>query len=49
VEAVFEGEVEKIKQMIQLCKQGSPGAIVSAVKVLWESFTGGFRDFRILY
>ncbi len=49
VEAVFEGEEEKVKELIEFCKRGPPGARVTNVKVIWESYTGEFEDFKIKY
>jgi acylphosphatase len=49
VEAVFEGDEEKVKQMIEWCHHGPPGAHVTGVEVIWEEPTGEFSDFRIEY
>jgi len=49
VEAVFEGEKDKVEKLIEFCKRGPPGARVAYVEVVWESYTGEFRDFRIRY
>lgn len=49
VEAVFEGEEEAVKELIDFCKCGPPGAKVTKVEVLWENYTGEFRDFEIKY
>lgn len=49
VEAVFEGEKEKILKMLELCEQGPPSARVENIQVFWEEFKGEFGDFRILY
>ncbi|MEM3626526.1 MAG: acylphosphatase [Candidatus Bathyarchaeia archaeon] len=49
VEAVFEGEEESVKELIEFCKRGPPGARVSRVEVIWESYAGEFRDFEIKY
>lgn len=49
VEAVFEGEEKSVKELIEFCRRGSPGARVSHVEVLWENYTGKFRDFEIKY
>lgn len=49
VEAVFEGEEEKVKELINFCKRGPPGARVTSVDVMWESYTGEFKDFEIKY
>lgn len=49
VEAVFEGEKENVEAMIEFCRRGPPGAVVKDVKVIWESPTGEFKGFQILY
>lgn len=47
VEAVFEGEKEKVEQMLDFCRSGPPGANVMDVKVEWESYRGKFSSFNI--
>jgi len=49
VEAVLEGEREKIEELIKLCHQGPPGAHVEGVSVEWEKYSGRFKDFEIRY
>ena len=49
VEAVFEGEKDRIDRLIEFCRRGPPGARVTRVEVVWENYTGEFRDFRIRY
>jgi len=49
VEAVFEGEKDKVDELIEFCRKGPPGAKVLRVDVFWEDYTGEFKDFRILY
>lgn len=49
VEAVFEGERNKVEEMIKWCHRGPSGARVSNVSVDWEEYKGEFRDFDILY
>jgi acylphosphatase len=49
VEAVFEGEQENVKMLIDFCKHGSLAAKVTNVDVIWESYSGGFRDFETKY
>lgn len=46
VEAVFEGEQAKVKEMIVWCRQGPPVARVSKVIVVWEEWQG-LRGFGI--
>jgi len=47
VEAVFEGEEEAVKKLIEFCRKGPPGAKVTNVDVTWENYTGEFRGFEI--
>jgi len=49
VEAVFEGEEKAVNELIEFCKRGPPGAVVTSVKVVMENFTGEFKDFFIRY
>jgi acylphosphatase len=49
VEAVFEGDKEKINQMIQWCHLGPAEAKVTEVLLDWEDYTGKFEDFSISY
>ena len=50
VVAVFEGEKEKIDEIIEWCKSGGiPLARVDKVEIKWEPYTGSFRTFEIKY
>jgi acylphosphatase len=49
VEAVFEGEKEKVEKMIEWMKKGPPLARVEKVNVFWEEFKGEFKNFEIKY
>jgi acylphosphatase len=49
VEAVFEGEEQDVKALIEFCKHGPPAAIVTTADVKWETYIGKFKDFRIRY
>lgn len=49
VEAVFEGEKDKVDRLIRFCRQGPRGAIVTDIEVTWENYTGEFREFKIRY
>ena len=49
VEAVFEGEEDTVKTLIEFCKRGPPGARVVNVDLVWEDFTGEFDGFKIGY
>lgn len=48
VEAVFEGEEDKIKEMIEWCKKGSDFALVKGVRVNLEDYTGEFEGFEMI-
>jgi len=47
VEAVFEGEQENVKKLLEFCGRGPPGAKVASTNVTWETYSGEFRDFEI--
>ena len=49
VETVFEGEEEAVKELIEFCRRGPPGAKVTKIDVKWEDYTGEFKDFEIRY
>lgn len=49
VEAVFEGEEEPVKELLEFCRQGSRGAVVKKVDLTWEPFEGEFKDFKVSY
>ena len=49
VEAVFEGEEEDVKQLVEFCKRGPPSARVSSIEVSWEAYSGGFASFEMRY
>jgi len=49
VEAIFEGEEEKIKKMIEFCHKGPKAANVKDVEVKWEESKNEFNDFKVKY
>jgi acylphosphatase len=49
VEAVFEGEQENVKELIEFCRRGPPGARVTDIDIIWENYTGEFRNFEVRY
>ncbi len=49
IEAVFEGEHEKVEEMVKFCHRGPPGANVGDVDVKWEKYQGEFSGFEIKY
>ena len=48
VEAVFEGEEEKVKEMIEWCKKGPPGCRVDKIETKFYEYRGEFEDFKRL-
>ena len=49
VEAVFEGERDRVEEMIEWCHKGPPGAHVQRVDTRWEEYLGEFDHFSISY
>ena len=49
VEAIFEGEEEKVEKAIDFCRHGPRGAHVQNLDVKREEWTGEFRNFRVIY
>ena len=49
VEAGFEGEETEVKAMVDFCRQGPSGAIVTGVEVSWEYYRGDFSNFEIKF
>lgn len=49
VEAVFEGDKEKIEEIIAWCHKGPPWARVKEVKVKWEPYQKEFERFSVIY
>jgi len=47
VEAVFEGDRDKVEGLIEFCKRGPPGARVAKVDVTWEDYRGQFKSFTM--
>lgn len=45
VEAVFEGESCRVKELIEWCHRGPSGASVTEVKVAWEDYRNEFSQF----
>lgn len=48
VEALFEGDSNKVNEMIEFCKNGPSSAIVEKIEVFWEAHVGDIGDFRII-
>ncbi|GAB4547510.1 MAG: acylphosphatase [Thermodesulfovibrionia bacterium] len=49
VEAVFEGDRDKVEEAIRWCHKGPPGARVTDVDEEWLEYRGEFSDFDIRY
>ena len=49
VEAVFEGEKDRVESLIEFCRRGPPGARINDVEVIMENYVGEFQGFRIRY
>jgi acylphosphatase len=47
LEAVFEGEEEAVKALVEFCKRGPQGAKVLDLDVTWGEYAGKFEDFEI--
>ena len=48
VEAVFEGDEGKTKEMIEWCKKGPPSARVDKIETKFYEYKGEFEDFKRL-
>lgn len=49
VEAVFEGEKEKVESLIKWAKKGPLIAKVNGIDVEWQEYKGEFKDFDIRF
>ena len=49
VEAVFEGDQDRVDAIVDWCRQGPPNADVADVTVNCDDFTGEFKGFDINY
>jgi len=47
VEAIFEGEKQKVTDVLEWCKRGPAISMVTAVETVVEPFEGSYREFRI--
>ena len=47
VEAVLEGEQEKVEKMVKWCRKGPTYAIIKDVQVISEDYKGEFKDFSV--
>lgn len=48
VEAVIEGDKERVERMLEWCRRGPALARVERVDLAWESTTGEFTAFAIV-
>jgi acylphosphatase len=49
VEAVMEGDRDRVDSAIDWCRQGPPRAVVHNVEVDWQTYSGEFTDFKVTY
>ena len=49
VEAVFEGDADRVDRMIAWCHKGSPYGYVDHVEVKEEMYEGTFERFEVAY
>jgi len=49
VEAVFEGDEDRVNAVLEWCNTGDAPARVSDVDLDWEEFTGEYDSFDITY
>jgi acylphosphatase len=49
VEAVFEGDKEKIEKILEWMRIGPPLAKVENLEIRWEDFKDEFENFEIKY
>ena len=49
VEAVFEGDQDRVQAVLDWCRQGPPSAAVTEVKATWHEHTGEYDAFRSVY
>lgn len=48
VEALFEGDEEPVKKLIEWCHHGPPEAVVKNVNIDWEAYKGEFKNFTVI-
>ena len=49
VEAIFEGERDRLEAVLDWCRQGPPHADVTDVNVTWDEYTGEFSGFVVSF
>ncbi len=48
VEAIFEGEKENVKKILDWSSRKSFPASVDSINLEWQDYTGEFKDFKII-
>jgi acylphosphatase len=48
VEALAEGDKDKLEELINWCKKGPEHAQVDGVDIKWQDFIGEFKSFEIV-
>jgi acylphosphatase len=49
VEAVVEGERQRVEALIKWCQKGPPAARVHDVEIIWEPYRGEFASFEVTF
>ena len=49
VAAIFEGDIDRVRQAVGWCEQGPPAARVDRVEADWQDYRGEFDCFKIAY
>jgi len=49
VEVYAEGEKQQLEFLLQVLKQGPPGARVDSIETTWPDYTGEYKDFSVRY
>ena len=49
VEALFQGEEHILERAIMWCHEGPPSAMVTDVKISYETVSDNFNDFKVTY
>ena len=45
----LKAKKKSVKELIEFCRRGPPGARVTDVDIIWENYTGEFRNFEVRY
>ena len=49
MEAVFEGDEDKVNAVLEWCRTGDAPARVSKVDLKWEAFEGEYNSFDVTF